>query len=288
MTDQRPTRVRWQILAILSLIMVVTAFGRLNLGIAGKSIQEEFHLSSQAMGWIFGAFAFGYALFQVPSGWAADRFGPRKTLTLAILWWSTLTMAMNLVPYFALRLSLNLAWTFGVVRFLTGLGEAASYPNANRMVAFWTAKRERGIGSSLLLGGVGAGGVIAPAVFATSMERWGWQSSFFVSGILAIIVALVWFTFSSDLPEEHPRVSPGELAIIGVDKRGGNSAPHTLAKTPWRKILSNRSVWALLVSYFFHGYTPFIYFAWFFIYLTRVRGLTVAKAGFGGLRLSSP
>src|SRR5712675_1980716 len=105
LTDQRPTRVRWQILAILSLIMVVTAFGRLNLGIAGKSIQEEFHLSSQAMGWIFGAFAFGYALFQVPSGWAADRFGPRKAPTLAILWWATLTMVMNLVPYFALRLS---------------------------------------------------------------------------------------------------------------------------------------------------------------------------------------
>src|SRR6266851_10384074 len=200
LTEQRPTRVRWQILAILSLIMVVTAFGRLNLGIAGKSIQEEFQLSSQAMGWIFGAFAFGYALFQVPSGWAADRFGPRKTLTLAILWWATLTMVMNLVPYFALRLSFSLAWTFGVVRFLTGLEEAASYPKANRMVAFWTAKRERAIGSSLLLGGVGAGGVMAPALFAISMQRWGWQSSFFVSGILAIIVALVWFTFSTDRP----------------------------------------------------------------------------------------
>jgi ACS family glucarate transporter-like MFS transporter len=282
LTEQRPTQVRWQILAILSLIMVVTAFGRLNLGIAGKSIQEEFHLSSQAMGWVFGAFAFGYALFQVPSGWAADRFGPRKTLTLAILWWATLTMMMNLVPYFALRLSLSLVWTFGVVRFLTGLGEAASYPNANRMVAFWTAKRERGIGSSLLLGGVGAGGVMAPALFAVSMQRWGWQSSFFVSGILAIIVAFVWFTFSTDRPEEHPRVNSEELEILAADKRVRNSTPRASVKTPWRKILSNRSVWALLVSYFFHGYTPFIYFTWFFIYLTRVRGLTVAKGGFWG------
>jgi len=79
---------------------------------------------------------------------------------------------------------LSLAWTFGVVRFLTGLGEAASYPNANRIVAFWTAKRERGIGSSLLLGGVGAGGVMAPALFAISMQRWGWQSSFLFPAFL--------------------------------------------------------------------------------------------------------
>jgi ACS family glucarate transporter-like MFS transporter len=199
--------------------MVVTAFGRLNLGIAGKSIQEEFHLSNQAMGWIFGAFAFGYALFQIPSGWAADRFGPRKTLTLAMLWWATLTIAMNAVPFFTLRLSLNLAWTFGVSRFLTGLGEAASYPNANRTVAFWTTKSERGIGSSFLLGGVGAGGVMAPALFAASMQRWGWRSSFLVSGILAVSVAVTWFLLSTDRPEEHPRVNSDELEILTADRQ---------------------------------------------------------------------
>jgi ACS family glucarate transporter-like MFS transporter len=123
---------------------------------------------------------------------------------------------------------------------------------------------------------------MAPALFAISMQRWGWQSSFFVSGILAIIVAFVWFTFSTDRPEEHPRVNSEELEILEADKRVRNSTPRASVKTPWRKILSNRSVWALLVSYFFHGYTPFIYFAWFFIYLTRVRGLTVAKGGFWG------
>jgi ACS family glucarate transporter-like MFS transporter len=284
LSSQGPTSVRWQILAILSLIMVVTAFGRLNLGIAGKSIQEEFHLSTQAMGWIFGAFAFGYALFQIPSGWAADRFGPRKTLTLAILWWATLTIAMNAVPFLALRFSLNLAWTFGSVRFLTGLGEAASYPNANRIVAFWTTKIERGIGSSLLLGGVGAGGVMAPALFAATMQRWGWRSSFLVSGILAVVVGATWFLFSTNRPEEHPRVNSAELEILTADRQSGRGS-HASSKTPWRNILANRSVWGLLISYFFHGYTPFIYFTWFFIYLTRVRGLTIAK---GGLWATTP
>ena len=262
--------------------MVATAFGRLNLGIAGKSIQEEFHLSSQAMGWIFGAFAFGYALFQIPSGLAADRFGPRKTLTLAILCWALLTMAMNLVPVLTTRLALNLAWTFGVVRFLTGLGEAASYPNANRMVASWTTKTERGIGSSLLLGGVGAGGVMAPALFAMTMEHWGWRSSFLVSGIFALSVAALWFAFSTNRPEEHPRINSAELNLIAEDKRTLSGGATASVRTPWRKILASRSVRALLLSYFFHGYTPFIYFAWFFIYLTHVRGLTVAKGGLWG------
>ena len=195
--------------------MVATAFGRLNWASRENPFRKSFIFPAQAMGWIFGAFAFGYALFQIPSGWAADRFGPRKTLTLAILCWATLTMAMNLVPLVALRLTLSLAWTFGVVRFLTGLGEAASYPNANRMVAFWTTKTERGIGSSLLLGGVGAGGVMAPALFAMTMQHWGWRSSFLVSGIFALIVASIWFVFSTNRPEEHPRINSAELNFWG-------------------------------------------------------------------------
>src|SRR5437868_6464585 len=64
----KPTHVRWQILAMLTLIMAVTALGRLNLSIAGKYIQDEFGFGNHAMGWILGAFAFGYALFQVPCG----------------------------------------------------------------------------------------------------------------------------------------------------------------------------------------------------------------------------
>src|SRR6266567_6796921 len=177
--------------------MVATALGRLNLGIAGKYIQDEFSFTNQTMGWILGAFSFGYALFQIPCGWAGDRFGPRTTLTFALLWWSTFTVLMTFVASFVHRSWWYLAWAFAIVRFFTGAGEAASYPNANKIVAFWTAKEERGIGSSLLLGGVGAGGIMAPALFAITMQRWGWQSSFFVSGVLAIVVAFVWFTFST-------------------------------------------------------------------------------------------
>src|SRR5258708_15399120 len=95
---EQPTNVRWLILAVLTLIMIVTAFGRLNLGISAKYLQEEFSFSTQTMGWILGAFALGYALFQIPWGWAGDRYGPRKTLTVALLWWSGTTILMTLVP----------------------------------------------------------------------------------------------------------------------------------------------------------------------------------------------
>jgi MFS transporter, ACS family, glucarate transporter len=281
LAEERPTRIRWRILSILTLIMVVTALGRLNLSIAGKYIQDEFKFGTQTMGWILGAFSFGYAFFQIPCGWAGDRFGPRATLTAAILWWSSFTLLMSFVPSLFHGSLWNLALAFAVVRFFTGAGEAASYPNANKIVAFWTSKEERGIGSSLLLGGVGAGGIFTPLLLTGTISRWGWRSSFVLCGLLAVAIALAWFVYCTNRPEEHRRVNSAELRLLGSTRRG-DAHSFRLRGIPWSKILSSRSVWGLILSYFCHGYTPYIFFTWFFIYLTRVRGLTVTRGGLWG------
>jgi ACS family glucarate transporter-like MFS transporter len=282
LVDKHPTHVRWQILTILALVMVVTALGRLNLGIAAKFMQDDFKFTTETMGWILGAFAFGYAIFQIPFGWAGDRYGPRATLTVALIWWGLCTILISEVPSLGFGSRWGLAWSFALIRLCTGAGEAASYPNANKIVAWWTSPRERGLGSSLLLGGVGAGGVLAPLLFATTIQRWGWRWSFVLTGILAVIVALVWFLFSTNRPGEHPRVNSAELDILESTTRASGAHSFRLKGTPWRKMLSSGSVWALILSYFCHGYTPYIFFTWFFIYLTRVRGLTIAKGAFWG------
>ena len=79
----RPTRVRWHVMALLVIVSALTFLDRLNLSIAGKFIQDEFHLPNQTMGWILSAFVLGYALFQVPGGWLADRYGRVRTLQVA-------------------------------------------------------------------------------------------------------------------------------------------------------------------------------------------------------------
>ena len=84
----RPTRVRWHVMALLLVVSALTFLDRLNLSIAGKFIQDEFHIGTQTMGWILSAFVLGYALFQVPGGWLAVRYWPRVVITAATLRWS--------------------------------------------------------------------------------------------------------------------------------------------------------------------------------------------------------
>src|SRR6202162_1662383 len=119
------TRIRWVVMGIVMAIMAVTALNRLNLSIAGKYIEEEFSFSTISMGTVFSAFLWGYGLFQIPWGYVCDRIGPRRTLTAAMLCFAVGAGAMGLVPRVAAFSGISVLAGFRVVRFLTGIGEAA-------------------------------------------------------------------------------------------------------------------------------------------------------------------
>src|ERR1700739_3612874 len=92
-TGVRPTFVRWEIMILIAVVNMLPSLGKLSFGVAMKPIQEEFHFSTTSVGWMLSAFGVGYALFQVPAGWAGDRFGARKSLSVAMLFYS-LCLAM--------------------------------------------------------------------------------------------------------------------------------------------------------------------------------------------------
>jgi MFS transporter, ACS family, glucarate transporter len=282
----RPTRVRWNIIILLAVIAGLTYLDRLNLSIAGKYIQDEFAFNNETMGWILSAFVLGYALFQVPGGWLGDRFGPRAVLTAAILFWSVFTAATAIAPRLPLASWFGLAWSFAIIRFLIGVGEGTAFPNTNRIVAFWMAPTERGVGNSLWLLGIGAGGALTPMLIAWLAETWGWRFSFYVCALAGGLIALVWRFYVTNHPEQHGRVNAAELALIrgrsteGDAREFRNSASRRPA--PWGKMFRSVSVWGLILSYFCIAYPAYIFYTWFFIYLVRVRGLTMSQGGFWG------
>ena len=275
-----PTRVRWRVVFLLAITAGLTYVDRLNLGLAGKYIQDEFKFDTQTMGWILGAFSLGYALFHVPGGWLADRFGARRVLAGAILWFSVFTAVTAIAPSIPLLKVLGAAWAFVIVRFVMGLGEAAAMPVGNKMMAYWLSEKERTFGTSVFLAGVGAGGIAAPFLITSIVKNWGWRPAFAFLGIIGVAVAVLWYVLVRDLPEEHPDVNAVELALIGRSSTSILRTPQFVAKisVPWRRLLSSRSMWGLMISHFCLVYPVYIFFTWFFIYLVRVRGVTISKA----------
>ena len=286
-TSQPPaakaTHVRWAVIGMLAVISGTTYMDRLNLGIAAKYIQDEFAFNNETMGWILSAFVLGYALFQVPGGWAGDKIGPRRMLTFAIVWWSVFTALTALAPQLPLAGWFSVGWSFAIVRFLIGVGESAAYPNSAKIVSYWSAAGGRGVATSIFIAGLGVGGAVSPLGITWVMLHWGWRASFFLCAALGGVVALVWQLYARDHPEEHPGLNAEELKLLHRGQQtGGIAARRKSASVPWRAIFRSRSAWALVLSYFFIAFPAYIYYTWFFIYLIRVRGLSVAQTGWWG------
>ncbi|MDQ2844609.1 MAG: MFS transporter, partial [Acidobacteriota bacterium] len=248
---------------------------RVNLSIAGKSIAKEFGLGNVQLGWIFSAFLLGYAFFQAPAGRLADRLGPRLVLMLGVIWWAVFTVLITILPA---GMS-GLLFVFIGIRFCLGIGEAVMYPASNCVVSAWIPSAERGIANGLIFAGVGFGAGVTSPLIASVMIHYGWRAAFILSAAIGLVAGTIWFVLARNSPRQHPWVTSEEVEDIeaGLPRESTNAAVPTM---PWSAILRNTDIWAITFSYFCYGYAAQIFFNWFFIYLSEVRGLNLRQSSY--------
>ena len=275
----RPPRIRWLILALLFFISVVTYIDRVNISVTARQMMPAYGITNQEMGWIFSAFVVGYALFQIPGGWLADRWGARVVLTIALFWWSICTALTAMVATSSLVGLVGLVGALMLVRFCLGMGEAVALPAFNRAVTNWFPADARGFGIGVAIGGIGLGSAVTPPIAAWVMVNWGWQTVFYLASLLGIGMGLLWWLLSRNHPHEHPWVNGEERAVL---KR---EATPPLTAVPWHIFRQTPTVWWLVLSYSCLGYVAYVYLSWFYLYLVNVRGFSVLL---GGIYASAP
>jgi MFS transporter, ACS family, glucarate transporter len=282
------SNVRWFLISWLFILSAVSYLDRVNFSTASGSIADAYHLSDVQLGEVISAMLFGYALFQTVGGRLADRFGPRRVLAGGVAWWGVFTALTALVPANVVGNVLILGrypiaralLAFSTVRFLLGAGEAVIYPSANQFVARWIPTSERGIANGLIFAGVGAGAGLTPLIITYIMVHYGWRSSFWVCSIIGFAAGAVWFFSARDTPEEHTGVSTSELTLIRSGLTQLLSNHDSKALVSWGRVLKSKEVSAITLSYFCYGYVAWIFFAWFFRYLAKVRGLDLKASAF--------
>lgn len=262
------THVRYFLAFWLFILSGVAFLDRTNISITALQISKEYNINNQQLGWIFSAFLIGYAAFQVPAGWLATRFGPRRVLTLGVLSWCAATALTALLPVGITQAILLLI----CIRLILGAGESVIYPAANQFVARWVPLKERGFTNGLILAGVGAGSGLTPPLLTWLIVSYNWRVAFWFSAVVGIAVCAVWWQTSRDTPEEHPAVSKLELQEIHDGLSYESAAPEPTAPViSWRAILHRKDLPALMVGYFSFGYIAWIFFSWFFLYMAQVR-----------------
>jgi len=238
--------------------MFLTYLDRISIGLLGKRIIDEFKLTNEEFGWVLSAFSLAYAIFEIPSGIMGDRKGQKIVLIRIVLWWSLFT-ALTGVTTGLISLIL--------VRFLFGMGEAGALPTMSGVLSRWMPVNELSKGISASLAGQIAGAAFAPFIVVPLAIALGWRATFFVNGaigVLWVIICLRWF---KNNPSEMKGITEEERNYIEKNRR---ITSHHL-KISWKKILTNRSMLALVSSFFTSQWGMYFFIAWMPVYLQKGR-----------------
>ena len=268
-----PTRVGATVLGFLFALAAIGYLDRICISIASLAIQRDLGLTKTQMGTVFSAFILCYALFEVPGGWMADRFGPRLVLTRIVVSWSIMTALTGAATGFASLL---------IVRALFGAAEAGMFPGSARVVTRWFPEAHRGRVFGLMLMMATFGGAAAQPLSVWLQDLVSWRWMFVIFSSFGFAWAAAWYVWFRDDPHDHPAVNGAELASIG------SAPPAPQPPVPWRRLVGSRDLWLVCLMYFSTLYGCYFYVTWLPEYLQTRRGFDLRSAGWlGGLTLVS-
>ncbi len=265
MNQPLATRQRFWLVFLLFFHTVNTYMDRVCISSASGSMQKDISgLDDQMMGYVFGIFAIGYALFQIPAGWFSDRAGPRLALTIVVIVWSLFT---------ALTGAVFTAVSLLVVRFLFGAGEAGAYPGATRALYSWLPAKERGLGQGLFHSGARIGAALSLIVMPWVISSIGWRMTFVANAAIGLIWGAVWWFWYRDEPSEHAKVNSAEVELI---RRGIAEEQAAETKVPYIQVVTSLNVLLAMFQYAASNITFFISITWLQPYLKETFGAEYA------------
>jgi ACS family D-galactonate transporter-like MFS transporter len=263
------SRVRYFILFLLFTGVSINYLDRTIVSVAAPLIQQELSIDPVWMGVIFSAFGWSYMAMQLPSGILIDRFGAKRTFSWSLTLWSLCTMLFG-VAGSSLQLML--------LRLGLGATEAPCFPSAQRVVASWFPRKERGRAVSTYVSGQFMGLAFFAPLLAWAVTVIGWKLVFVLCGALGLVFALVWIKYYRE-PDQCTQVNDAERAFIFDDHALPRSQQQPFKWATVGALFKKREMWGVYVAKFSLSSTLFFFFTWFPNYLVHEKGMGLIKAG---------
>jgi len=251
-TASRPatSHYRW---VICGLLFWVTTANYIDRGVFGNLAPEL----KKTIGWtdedywnMQVAFSAAYAVSLLVMGRLMDVLGLRWGFVFACGFWGVASMAHAFAPEIG-GLFGSAVIGFIICRVLLGFGEGGNFPAAIKATAEWFPRSERALATGLFNSGSNVGGILVPWALPFAVLQFsaltiggvtvGWRGAFLITAVIDLCWIFAWLAIYKK-PEDHPRVSRAELAIIqgeGVEAS---------VKIPWRKLIPHRQMWAFAVA----------------------------------------
>ncbi len=266
----KASRVRFGILALISVGTVINYLDRAVLGVAAPALTKELGLSAAVMGVVFSAFSWTYAAAQIPGGILLDRFGTRLIYFLSVSLWSAFTLLQGFVS--------------GVISLMTcrlglGVAEAPCFPANSRVLSSWFPQHERARANSVYAVGQYFGLAFMSPLLFWIVSQFGWRSLFILAGAAGLLFSGLWVKTYVE-PHESRGVNGLELDYI----KAGGGLGQQKAGTPfsWRnmwQLMRKRQVIGAAIGQFAGNCTLVFFLTWFPSYLATERHMEWLKVG---------
>jgi ACS family hexuronate transporter-like MFS transporter len=237
-------------IGLVFLATVVNYLDRQTLSVAAPIIIERFHISNVAYSRIIFGFMLAYTVMNGVSGPMVDRLGTKLGYAICIAWWSIAAMLHSVARG---------AFSFGVFRFLLGMGEAGNWPAGAKVVAEWFPSKERALASGIFNSGSSIGAVVAPPLVAWIILKSGWQSAFMIVGGSGLIWLVIWMLVYHTPASPKTEIKTRPIAV------------RTILRSRWVRLFTASKIFSDPAWYF--------YIFWFPQYLKSSRGFDIAAIG---------
>ena len=182
---------------------------------------------------ILAGFFLAYAIMYAGSGYIVDRLGT-KTKLFAVH--RGLVVRVGRCMRFATGV-----WSFGIARFMLGLGEPGNWPAATKAVSEWFAPRQRALGVGIFNAGSSVGSALAPPVVSWLTIAYGWQFAFIAVGAARLrladaLVAALRFPASQPFAAPRANISNSKTKFCLQQRHG----PPPAKAVDWRRVVRTR------------------------------------------------
>ncbi|XP_004508421.1 probable anion transporter 6, chloroplastic isoform X2 [Cicer arietinum] len=261
---------RYKLIGTTSLAFVICNMDKVNLSVAIIPLSHQFGWNSSTAGLVQSSFFWGYALSQLPGGWLAKIFGGRKVLEVGVLVWS---VATALVPFLAGNLPGLL-----LTRILVGIGEGVSPSAATDLIARSIPLEERSRAVAFVFGGLSVGSVMGLLFAPPLIQNLGWESVFYIFGILGIAWFLGFQLLEGGETQLAAESRPSKGKTAQSWKTSLKELNSSLKDIPWKAFFRSRAVWAMIYAHFCGSWGHYTCLSWLPTYFSEELNLNLTEA----------
>jgi len=240
------TERRWLRIIPIALVMYTISYvDRTNISLALdptiSSMMKDLLMDDRMKGEAAGIFFFGYVLLQIPGGYWATRWSPRKIISLFLISWGLSAVGCGLARGFR---------QFEVMRFLLGVAESGVFPATLVLLANWFPRGERARANAYW-------NLCQPLAVAASapftgwlLGAYGWQKMLMLEGMLPFLWLPLWWSCISDHPRQAKWISAQERDFLETTlQREAAELEPPQSVSVWGRF-RDRTVWVLIAMYF--------------------------------------